>query len=117
MLCVANDYCKLLAGSANTIACLTIVARESIGGARLYTSRVYLHTESGILEVFTEPGSGGGGVVECGGMWWGWGGGGEVEMGVYFQITRGNNYIRHTPDLMLMHGALYLAQFSHCQLV
>ena len=52
-------------------------------------------------------------MVECGGG--GGPGGGEVEMGVYFQITRGNNYIRHAPDLILMHGALYLAQFSHCQ--
>ena len=30
-------------------------------------------------------------------------GGGEVEMGVYFQVMRGN---RHAPDLILMHGAL-----------
>ena len=41
-------------------------------------------------------------MVDCGGG----GVGEEVEMGVYFQVTRGNSYIRQAPDLILMHGAL-----------
>lgn len=40
-----------------------------------------------------------------------------MGVGGCFHATRGNNYIRHAPDLMLMHGGLWLAQFNHCQSV
>ena len=74
-----------------------------MGGARLYISSSICILS---LESLTQR------CLAVGvGVWWGvvgcgrGGGGGEVEMEyMYFQVMRGNNYIRHAPDLILMHA-------------